>query len=209
VPPPTPPREDPDAEAAAEAAEAEAARLETLSRLRPRARPADLTEQVERSQLGGRSRAELASLRPRARPATLKTDEEENQPATEQAVSTSLNPRQRPANLANIVDRAQRSSAPAATAAAAPAASVTPRIPSSASVSRQATITNAINLRKLNLIGVYGTAADRRALVRLPSGRYRKVQVGDRLDGGRVVAIGEAQLQYQKSGRNETLRIPD
>ncbi|MBE1296534.1 MAG: hypothetical protein GJ678_09900 [Rhodobacteraceae bacterium] len=209
VPPPTPPREDPDAEAAAAAAEAEAARLETLSRLRPRARPANLTEQVERSQLGGRSRAELASLRPRARPATLKTDEEETQPATEQAVSTSLNPRQRPANFANIVDRAQRSTTPAATAAAAPAASITPRIPSSASVSRQATITNAINLRKLNLIGVYGTAADRRALVRLPSGRYRKVQVGDRLDGGRVVAIGEAQLQYQKSGRNETLKIPD
>lgn len=95
-----------------------------------------------------------------------------------------------------------------ATAAAVPA-TVTPRLPSSASVSRQATITNAINLRRLNLIGVYGTSADRRALVRLPSGRYRKVQVGDRLDGGRVVAIGDARLQYQKSGRNHTLEMPE
>ena len=210
VPPPTPPRADPDAQAAAEAAAAEAVRLEALSQLRPRTRPTDLAEQVERTQLGGRSRAELAGLRPRVRPATLKTEEEENQPATAQAISSSVKPRQRPANFANIVDRAQRSRPAAATAAAVPAAATaTPRIPSSASVARQATINNAINLRKLNLIGVYGTAADRRALVRLPNGRYRKVQVGDRLDGGQVVAIGEAQLQYQKSGRNETLKIPD
>lgn len=210
VPPPTPPRADPDAQAAAEAAAAEAVRLEALSQLRPRTRPTDLAEQVERTQLGGRSRAELAGLRPRVRPATLKTEEEENQPATAQAIASSVKPRQRPANFANIVDRAQRSRPAAATAAAVPAAATaTPRIPSSASVARQATINNAINLRKLNLIGVYGTAADRRALVRLPNGRYRKVQVGDRLDGGQVVAIGEAQLQYQKSGRNETLKIPD
>ncbi len=209
VPPPTPPRADPDAQSAAEAAAAEAVRLEALSRLRPRARPADLAEQVERTQLGGRSRAELAGLRPRIRPATLKTEEEESQPATEQAIATSVKPRMRPANFANIVDRAQRSAPAAATAAAVPAATVSPRIPSSASVARQATVTNAINLRKLNLLGVSGTPSNRSALVRLPSGGTRKVQVGDRLDGGRVVAIGEAQLQYQKGGRNQTLKIPE
>ncbi|MEX5598705.1 hypothetical protein [Pseudophaeobacter sp. C1-32P7] len=208
VPPPTPERIDPAVAEAAAAAEAEAARLEALSQLRPRARPADLTEQVERAQLGGRSRAELASLRPRIRPASLKTEEQESQPATALAVATSVTPRARPTNFSNIVDRAQRSTSAVATAAAVPA-TVTPRLPSSASVSRQATITNAINLRRLNLIGVYGTSADRRALVRLPSGRYRKVQVGDRLDGGRVVAIGDARLQYQKSGRNHTLEMPE
>ena len=36
----------------------------------------------------------------------------------------------------------------------------------------------------------------------------RKVQVGDRIDGGRVVAIGDGELRYQKGGRNVTLRVP-
>ncbi|MGR3758578.1 hypothetical protein ACUXV3_00370 [Roseobacteraceae bacterium NS-SX3] len=212
VPPPTPGRPDPAAEEAA----AEEARRAVLSRKRPKLRPDDLAEQAERAQLGGLSRAELAGLRPRLRPASLKTEEAESQPATSRAVATSVPPRARPANFANLVDRAQRNrqvaaaSAAAAAAAAVPApATVQPRIPSSASVARQATLDNAINLRRLNLIGVYGTASDRRALVRLPSGRYQKVKVGDRIDGGRVIAIGESQLQYQKGSRNHTLKIPN
>ena len=83
-----------------------------------------------------------------------------------------------------------------------------PSIPSSASVARQATLDNAINLRRVNLIGVYGTPSNRRALVRLPSGRYKKVQVGDSVDGGRIVAIGDSELRYSKGGRNLTLKIP-
>jgi hypothetical protein len=34
------------------------------------------------------------------------------------------------------------------------------------------------------------------------------VGVGDRLDGGRVAAIGEDSLQYVRNGRNITLDIP-
>jgi Tfp pilus assembly protein PilP len=67
---------------------------------------------------------------------------------------------------------------------------------------------NAINLRRMNLIGVYGKPSNRRALIRLPSGRYKKVKVGDRLDGGRIVAIGDSELRYQKSGRSVTLKMP-
>ncbi|MFW8634329.1 hypothetical protein [Cribrihabitans pelagius] len=210
VPPRTPDRPDPASEAAAETA----ARDLVLSQKRPRARPADLAETAERAQLGGFSRAELATLRPRPRPASLKPANEDRLPATAQAVRSSPVPRARPANFANLVDRARRNAANAAStvqAAAVPAAAAAPapRIPSSASVARRATTGNAINLRKLNLIGVYGTPSDRRALVRLPSGRYKKVKVGDRIDGGRVIAIGESQLQYQKSGRNRTLEMPN
>ncbi|MFW5678135.1 MAG: hypothetical protein ACOCXK_00605, partial [Rhodosalinus sp.] len=86
--------------------------------------------------------------------------------------------------------------------------SVSPSIPSSASVARAATESNAINLRRLNLIGIYGDPSNRRALVRLSSGRYQKVEVGDRLDGGRINAIGEDQLRYVKNGRNMVLRMP-
>ncbi|MBY6139181.1 hypothetical protein KUV26_06980 [Leisingera daeponensis] len=207
VPPPAPERSDPAAEALAE----EVARNQVLSRKRPKARPEDLAEQVERAQNGGLSRAELASLRPRKRPASLKPAEEEELPATAQAIASSVVPRGRPANFANLVDRARRNAQnQVQTAAAVPAAAAAapPRIPTSASVARRATVNNALNLRKLNLIGVFGTASNRRALVRLPSGRYKKVQVGDRIDGGRVIAIGESQLQYQKGGRNRTLTMP-
>ena len=86
---------------------------------------------------------------------------------------------------------------------------VTPAIPSSTSVTREATVRNAINLSRVNLIGVYGTPSNRRALVRLKNGRYQKVKVGDRFDGGRVSAIGDAELRYQKGNRNLVLKMPN
>ncbi|WP_420005660.1 hypothetical protein [Arenibacterium sp. LLYu02] len=212
------PPKTPNRPTASEQADAEAAaQLALLQKVRPRTRPGDLVEQTERVQLGGVVRSELLSKRPKTRPESLKTEEEESQPATEQAVAFASKPRARPANFANIVDRAQRStqSAPAAEAdnepevASVAPASVSPSIPSSASVARQATEERALNLRRINLIGVYGKPSDRRALVRLPSGRYVKVKVGDRIDGGRIVAIGETQLQYQKGGKNTTLKLPN
>jgi hypothetical protein len=45
-------------------------------------------------------------------------------------------------------------------------------------------------------------------LVRLSNGRYQKVKVGDRIDGGRVSAIGDAELRYKKGSRNLTLKMP-
>ena len=87
-------------------------------------------------------------------------------------------------------------------------ASAAPAIPTRASVAKQATLTNAINLGKINLIGVYGTASSRRAMVRLGSGRILQVEVGDRVDGGQVAAIGENELRYVKNGRNVVLSLP-
>lgn len=183
-----------------------------LAELRPRARPSDLLEQAERSQLGGLTRDELAAVRPRLRPASVQdtaaSQAAPDLPPTAQAVAASGRPRTRPANFAKLVARAAPSTPTRPEPGSTPAASVTPRIPSSASVARQATLNNAINLRKINLIGVYGSPSDRRALVRLPSGRYKKVKVGDSMDGGRVLAIGDSELRYQKGGRNLTLKIP-
>ncbi|PJE34118.1 hypothetical protein CVM52_23915, partial [Pseudooceanicola lipolyticus] len=173
--------------------------------------PGDLVERAERSQLGGLTRDELAGLRPRLRP---ESEQEQAQPTvaappTDQAVARSVRPDARPDGFDQVVARAVEEEqdepepeAPARTA------TVQPSLPSSASVARQATMDNAINLRQVNLIGVYGTPSNRRALVRLPSGRYKKVKVGDSVDGGRVVAIGDSELRYQKGGRNHTLSIP-
>lgn len=188
--------------------------LARLAAFRPRARPGDLVQQNERSNLGGLTRDELAEIRPRLRPELPKAEEEADETATEQAVAASLKPRVRPSNFAQIVQRAESiaQSQPQAetvqTAAAVAPRTVSPSIPSSANVTREATVRNAIRLNRVNLIGVYGKPSSRRALVRMSNGRYVKVQVGDRLDGGRVQAIGESELSYTKGGRSVTLTMP-
>lgn len=206
VPPPTPARlEQPD-----ETEEVQ----NRLSELRPRLRPTDLVERNERGRLGGRTVEELAGLRPRLRPEAPQIAPEVDETPTAQAVAASMTPRLRPANFSQRVARQQENqrqqnaeTQPTRVAAVAPR-TVTPRIPSSASVARQATLDNAINLSRVNLIGVYGTPSNRRALVRLPSGRYKKVKVGDAIDGGRVRAIGDSELRYTKGSRSHILKIP-
>ena len=186
-----------------------------LASLRPQARPGDLVEQNERATLGGSTLSELASLRPRLRPndpalqaaaaVVASIDPTDLEGATEQAVLSSLRPALRPKGFEEKAAQVQQQ---LAAVAVPPAQVTTPSIPSSASVARSATQTNAINLRKINLIGVYGTTSDRRALVRLSTGRYKKVKVGDRLDGGRVSAIGESELRYVKGSRSIVLALP-
>lgn len=199
----------------------EAAAFVRLQGFRPRARPEGLIESNERATLAGFSREELSALRPVARPVTQKEAvEEEDTTATAQAVARSLIPAARPRDIAAIVERtreaqatAARQAAPAEVQTASAAAVAAPRTikpssPSPGGVARQATIENAINLRRVNLIGVFGKPSQRRALVRLANGRYTKVQVGDRLDGGKVSSISDSELSYRKGGRNIVLSMP-
>ncbi|CUH68397.1 Type IV pilus biogenesis [Thalassovita gelatinovora] len=181
-----------------------------LAAVRPKPRPEDLIEQTERSNLGGRTRSELAGLRPKVRPESAQAiaEAEVEEAPTEQAVLASLKPKGRPAEFAAIVKRSEPTETQPATGAIFKPQTVQPSLPSKASVARQATVKNQINLRKINLIGVYGQTRDRRALVRLSNGRYKKVQVGDRIDGGKVAAIGDDELSYVKSGRTVTLKMP-
>ncbi|GAB5445629.1 hypothetical protein [Gymnodinialimonas sp.] len=201
-----------------------------LGTFRPSERPEDLAETRERQVLGGLTQVELSERRPAARPASPQeaaaqaslfpggdggADPDAVEAAvaqalegTELAVARSLLPRTRPGNIAQIVASADRTPTAAPTAVAASAVAAGPSIPSNADVSRAATERNAIRLRNVNLIGVSGSASDRRALVRLSSGRFVRVTVGDRLDGGRVAAIGETTLQYVRSGRTVTLEVP-
>jgi len=227
-----PPAEPPAILAKLETGEDLVANPSTLTQVRPQIRPTDLVEQNERATLGGLSRSELAGLRPRLRPQApqeadaLQRAGVEDAPVSALATATSRRPERRPDNFARIVARATPVApapvtASAPVAAAAPAAApapqrtasvaprtVTPSIPSRASVTREATVRHALNLRRVNLIGVYGTPSNRRALVRLANGRYKKVEVGDRFDGGRVSAIGDGELRYQKGGRNLVLKMP-
>ena len=86
--------------------------------------------------------------------------------------------------------------------------SAAPSIPTKASVAKQATYANAINLSKINLIGTYGTDSRRYALVRQANGKYKKVKVGDKIDGGTVQAITDTEVRYQKGGRLVSLKMP-
>lgn len=124
------------------------------------------------------------------------------------AVAASQQPAPRPRNFSQTVKRAQAAAERQATQVASVAPrTVTPSGPSTSTVARQATLTNALNLRRMNLIGVSGTNTARKALVRLSNGRFVTVQSGDRLDGGRVSSITETSLNYVKGGRNITLKM--
>ena len=175
--------------------------ISALAKIRPRLRPVGLTETQERLKLNGRTRAEMAMLRPKLRPASVKPAPESPEVSSAiAAVANSLAPKLRPKALEQLKPQV-----------AAPKQQPKPKpvsVASSASVAQKATLVKALNLRKVNLIGVYGTSSSRRALIRLSNGRYKKVEVGDRIDGGKVAAIGKEQLRYTKSGRNIVLRMP-
>ncbi|WP_397543253.1 hypothetical protein [Roseovarius salis] len=195
-PPPTPPRaapivlDDPTAAAPEEPT------------LRPRVRPEDLTGLADpAAPVEGERQTDLAT----------DTDSEADTEAmladaTEEAVAVSLVPRARPEEFSEIVEDTRNA---VASDPVSPDQRLAAATPSSVSVARAATEDNRIALREVNLIGVYGTPESRRALVRLANGRYRKLQVGDRLDGGRVAAIGENQLRYVKRGKSVMLKMPD
>lgn len=135
------------------------------------------------------------------------------------AVSVAPRPAPRPRNFTQVVARARQAAAPppaaaaptqtAATAATpAPPTIVTPSGNVPGGVARAATMDNAINLRQMNLVGVYGKPNARRALVRLGNGRYVKVEVGSALDGGQVTAIGDNALNFVKRGKTYALVLP-
>lgn len=145
------------------------------------------------------------------------------------ALAPTRRPASRPANFARNVEtavaaavaqpRAATTASAAAPGARRPAAEpeddgepevtrAAPSIPTRASVARQATVTRALSLGRINLIGVFGTNTNRYALVREGGGRLVRVKVGDRLDGGRVTAIGQSDLSYQKGSGTQRLQMP-
>ncbi|MFN4154547.1 MAG: hypothetical protein ACK4HF_07825 [Paracoccaceae bacterium] len=195
--------------------------------LRPRLRPPAILAAGE----AARRASEAASLAVQVAVAEAAVASAADASLSPLAVSVSRVPAPRPRDLSRAVEAAvaaaTRRAEPEVVAAAAPApraatpqvqedeaddepevASAAPRIPTRANVAKQATFVNAINLSKINLIGVYGTQSKRYALVRQPNGRYRKVRVGDNIDGGRVQAITASEVRYQKGGRMMSLAMP-
>jgi len=181
-----------------------------LAALQPKARPETLKTGAEAIFIQGRlTLVELRDRRAKHRPESEKAAEETSAPTpTELAVLTSYQPAHRPSDFDKTVAKT-RDQLASTTPATAPIVDTGPVLPTRASVAKQATIKNAINLGTINLIGVSGTPNARRALLRLSSGRFVRVKIGDRVDGGKVAAIGIDSLSYVKSGRNRVLKVPE
>ena len=168
--------------------------------LRPRPRPAlSVLEAPAQQQTDA-----LALLRPKTRPDTISAlSDAMATPAPDTGLTAVPTPKIRPNALQTTVlspEEAEGDEAAVTSAA--------PRLPSNAKVAEEATIQNALKLNDLNLIGVYGSGSSKRALVRFANGKRQMVSVGDRLDGGKVAAIGDTELRYVKGGRNVVLKLP-
>ena len=176
-----------------------------LSNLHPKPRPEDKTPES----LIAAKKAKLSEKKPRQRPETIELSKHN----LSNLVTSSINfkglrirPKERPTGLSLLIDQAL--GVIQYEGDEANITGIVPDVPSSPRVTKKATIQNVLNLRRTNLIGVYGNSKSRRALVRLANGKRQMVTVGDTIDGGKVAAIGESELRYIKGGKNITLKVP-
>ncbi len=193
--PPLAPRPDPQAEADAQRA--------ALQGKIPQLRPDDLVPAEEEEQPEDAADTQVTagpSSPPRLRPAAIAALADEPEVINPLALQTTPAPKLRPASMGEIVYATER--------AAIAAQTTTNVAPTSVAVGDRATVENALTLRGVSLIGVYGEAGDRRALVRLASGRYLKVEVGSKLDGGNITAIDKDKVYYVKRGQTYVLKMP-
>ena len=226
----------PDASAAADVSGVRIQKA-SLGTIRPRPNPFVKQPDTAQTQADGSYPVRTASastLRPKPRPASLVRDLQqrdinaaaeqaareairENMP-TEYALFVSIIPKPRPGSMQELVD----STRPSLTTAKTRSKAVVRTVPAGGgessgtmttsntpkSVAALATESARISKNSLSLIGIFGTSSARRALLRLPSGRYIKVKQGDDVSGWKVSAIGESSVRIKKGSRDEVLRMP-
>ncbi|MHA3976668.1 hypothetical protein ACW9UR_03190 [Halovulum sp. GXIMD14794] len=180
---------------------------------RPPARPGAMTaEEREREELmAALAPSDLALTRsdaPRARPDAVVVRVPAPAAAAAGAVATTPAPAPSVAAVRQPVPGTTVAPTPQEPPRAATAPRPAPQLPTSASVAKAATIDNAMPMRQLALVGVFGKSGSRHALVRLPNGRFVKVGPGDRVDGYQVAAIGENAVRMRRGGRDTVLEIP-
>lgn len=179
--------------------------LNVLSRVSPKQRPEDKTPDA----LIAAKKLKLAEKKPQQRPTNVRLSNYNLASLSTSSINFKglrTKPRERPSDLSVLIDQAL--GVIQYEGDEANVIGIVPDVPSSPRVAKKATIQNVLNLRKTNLIGVYGSSKSRRALVRLSNGKRQMVTVGDAIDGGKVAAIGESDLRYIKGGKNITLKVP-
>jgi hypothetical protein len=72
---------------------------------------------------------------------------------------------------------------------------------------REAATEQGLPLDRTALIGILNLDTGRKALLRLPDGRYQSMIVGDVLDGWRVSLIGVDAMRFSRAGEDRTLLL--
>ena len=168
---------------------------------RPRVRPATADLEFKTVSLSEMSQNKLALFRPIMRPILPQKNQVVDLFAVTLPIPTSRRPEKRPLSI-EITARVPEQ------ASALPLEVQSPTVSSEKSVTKAATVKNALNLSDINLIGISGPKRNPNALVRLANGKILKVKVGDRLNGGRVTDIRMTALTYTISGRSYILSMP-
>ncbi|WP_424986084.1 hypothetical protein [Microbulbifer sp. S227A] len=75
-------------------------------------------------------------------------------------------------------------------------------------VAKMATTDHALARGKTDLIGLFGPQNNMSALIRTPRGAIRRVEIGETLSIGRIVAIDDKGLILSKNGHNRRLTLP-
>ena len=70
-------------------------------------------------------------------------------------------------------------------------------------------VRSGITRGNVSLIGIFGGADGRHALLRLPNGQIERVRAGDSVQGMQVAAVGKELVQISGRGRNTLLLLPD
>lgn len=81
--------------------------------------------------------------------------------------------------------------------------STTPR-----TVAKAATVENALPRNSTSLLGVFGPESNMQALIRLSSGRTKRMRIGGRISGNRILAIDKNGLLLENAGKTQRLAIP-
>ena len=170
-----------------------------ITNIRPLPRPED-------SDLTIANKSQAVVLRPKPRPDTIKPLLPVQ---NEDKASASLRPKQRPDNVKPVKPALVANAfSPEDEGDEATVGNDAPSSKPNKRVSSKATIVNVLDLRQINLLGVYLSSGKRSALIRLSSGKRIVVKVGDSFDGGKVAAIGDREIRYIKRGQNITLELP-
>ena len=88
------------------------------------------------------------------------------------------------------------------------AAQVVPAAASNDTVAQAATTSAPIPRAKPMLIGIFGSAEDASALVRLPSGKIAEVTRGTRIGPDKVVAVDQDSIILQRGNKAHRLSMP-
>lgn len=77
-----------------------------------------------------------------------------------------------------------------------------------ANVAEMATSKKVLERGTTDLIGLFGPENRMSALIRTPSGAIKRLEIGDKLGSGRIVAIDEQGVILSRNGQNSRLSPP-